>query len=128
MGGEITYGNGPAEVACREPAQPCHGASVVPLFTGPQPSIGGRSAQAGVVEVVGHTFCPAARAHPVGVRGAGGVILIVVVVDLVVVIVWGDRAAVAHADGVGSERGRGRWFPRAVCFAIWFVQVTQRAG
>lgn len=124
MGGEITYGNGPAEVACREPAQPCHGASVVPLL----PFIGGRSAQAGVVEVVGHTFCPAARASHVGVRGAGGVILIVVVVDLVVVIVWGDRAAVARADGVGSERGGGRWFPRAVCFAIWFVQVTQRAG
>lgn len=124
MGGEITYGNGPAEVACREPAQLSRGASVVPLL----PFIGGGSAQAGVVEVVGHSFCPAARAHPVGVRGAGGVILIVVVVDLVVVIVWGDRAAVACADGVGSERGGGRWFPRAVCFAIWFVQVTQRAG
>lgn len=114
MGREITYGNGPAEVACGEPAQPCWGASVVPLFTGPQPSVGGRSAHAGVVEVVGHTFCPAAWAHPVGVRGTGGVILIVVVVDLVVVIVWGNRAAVARADRVGSERGRGRWFPRAV--------------
>lgn len=128
MGGEMTYRNGPAEVSCREPAQPHRGASVVPLFNGPQPSIGGRSTRAGVVEIVGQAFCPAARVHPVAVRGAGAVILTVVVVDLIVVIVGGDRAAVAHADREGSERGRGRRFPRAVGFAIWFVQVTQRAG
>ncbi|KAL0160427.1 hypothetical protein M9458_044152, partial [Cirrhinus mrigala] len=97
---------------------PRRGASVVPLFTGPQPSIGGRSTWAGVVEVVGQAFCPAARAHPVAVGGAGTVILIVVVVDLVVVIVGGDRAAVSRADGVGSERGRGRRLPRAVGFAV----------
>lgn len=100
---------------------------MVPLFTGPQPSIGGSSTWAGIVEVVGQAFCPAARVHPVAVRGTGAVILTVVVVDLVVVIVGGDQAAVARADGVRSEQGRGR-FPRAVGFAIWFVQVTQRAG
>ncbi len=127
MGGDMTYRNGPAEVSCREPAQPRRGASVVPLFTGPQPSIGGSSTRPGVVAVVGQAFCPTARAHPVAVRGAGAVILTVVVVDLVVVIVGGDRAAVARADGVRSEQGRGR-FPRAVGFTVWFVQVTQRAG
>ncbi len=99
---------------------PCSLAPSRPLVEG--------STRPGVVAVVGQAFCPTARAHPVAVRGAGAVILtVVVVVDLVVVIVGGDRAAVAHADGVRSEQRRGR-FPRAVGFAIWFVQVTQRAG
>ncbi len=102
-GGDMTYRNGPAEVSCREPAQPRRGASVVPLFTGPQPSIGGRSTWAGIVEVVGQAFCPTARVHTVAVRGAGAVILTVVVVDLVVVIVGGD-------SGSCSPCGRGeKW-------------------
>lgn len=56
-----------------------------PLFLGPQPSEGGRSHRAGVIEVEGQTFRPTAWAHQTGIVGAGCVILIIV--DLIVVIV-----------------------------------------
>lgn len=120
--GDVTYGNGPADVARREPAKPRLGAPVGPLFLGPQPSKCGRPHRAGVVEVEGQIFRHTARA---GVWGAGCVILIIV--DLIVVIVG---AAVGRTEGVGGggEGRGGGLFPGAVGFAVGLVQVTKRAG